>query len=93
MIISGDKDHIVKPEYSYHKYQKVIKDNALDNVSIKYYPNRKHFLYLSERAETYFIKEIAFPRKAPIDFDHLDYSIMNELDENILQEIVNFLLK
>lgn len=93
LIISGDKDHIVKPEYSYYKYQKVIEDNALDNVTIKYYPNRKHFLYLSERAEAYFIKEIAYPRKDPIDYNHLDYSLMNELDENVLQEIVNFYLK
>lgn len=93
LIISGSKDPIVKPEYSYMKYQKAIKDNALNHVEIKYYPNRGHFLYLSERSEQYFAKEISFPRSAPIDFDHLDYSLVNELDENILQEIVNFFSK
>ncbi|MCQ2795171.1 MAG: lysophospholipase [Bacilli bacterium] len=93
LIISGDQDSNIKPEYSYHKYQKAIKDNQLDNVTIKYYPNRKHFLYLSERSEAYFTKEISFPRTDPIDFDHLDYSLVNELDEKILQEIVDFFLR
>ena len=92
LIISGNHDLVVKPEYSYVKYQKVIKDNNLDNVAIKYYPNRGHFLYLSERCEQYFTKEISFPRKDPIDFEHLDYSLVNELDENVLAEIVNFFI-
>ena len=93
LIISGDLDPVIKPEYSYKKYQKVIKDNNLDNVTLKYYQDRKHFLYLSKRSEDYFTKEISFPRKDPIDFAHLDYSLVNELDENVLQEIVNFLIK
>lgn len=93
LIISGDHDPIVKPEYSYVKYQKVIKENNLNNITIKYYPNRGHFLYLSERGEQHFAKEVSFPRSAPIDFDHLNYSLLNELDENVLQEIVKFFSK
>lgn len=93
LIISGDQDLIVKPEYSHHKYQKVIKDYNLDNVTLKYLPNRGHFVYLSERGEKCFAKEIAFPRKEPINFKNIDYSLINELDENVLKEVVNFFSK
>ncbi|MCQ2792744.1 MAG: lysophospholipase, partial [Bacilli bacterium] len=93
MIFCGGADEIIKPAYSYRQYQKTKNKYQFDNVVINYYPNRKHFLYLSDRAEQYFTKEISFPRSAPIDFAHLDYSLVNEIDEKILKEIVDFFLK
>lgn len=93
LIVSGDKDDIVKPQYSHDKYEKVIKDNNLTNVTLKYLPNRKHSPFLSQRGEEHFFSEIQTLQGKPINFERLNYSLLNELDENVLQEIVNFFLK
>lgn len=90
MIFSCGKDHIVKPKYSYLKYKKVIEKNNLDNVTLKFYKDNDHFIYMDDEAARMFTKEISFPRATPIDFDKLDYSILYKLNEKVMKEIVDF---
>lgn len=93
LILHGSIDPVIKMKYSYTKYFHAKHNNDIKNTTLRLLKDRKHFLYLSKRGEEYFTKNISWPRKDPIDFKNLDYNLVNELDYEILDEIVSYLLK
>ena len=91
LILCGGNDQIVKDKYSYVKFKKSVVDNNLDNVEIKYYKDRNHFIYLDNQAANYYTNVISFPKNKEINYSNLDYQLINKLNEEVLSDVIKFL--
>lgn len=87
LIFCGEVDNVVKSRYGYKKYLKVQDEN----LDLRYLKGVNHFSYLSDKAASYFAKNVSYPRTEPVDYNSLDYSQINELNYPLLDEVIKFL--
>lgn len=89
LIITGEQDQIIKSKYAYQKFV-AVNDKNTEIINLKDY---NHFTYMGLEGAIHFTQEVAFPRKEPINFDHLDYAKINTLNEELLEKVIAFLKK
>lgn len=94
MIICGGKDEIVRPQYAYKNFKKVVDKKKDDGTTtLIYIPDGDHFVYMSKEGAKNFTDNISFPRKGPILFDKIKYEQINAINEKLFKQILEFLDK
>lgn len=102
LLVSGDKDIMVDPNYSYFKYKKELQNQ--DNVYFLTSINREHNPYLSIEGTEYNKKTRDMYHELSKRFNHsipeeelqnyylsLDYKLMVQLDYKVMDVILSFI--
>ncbi len=92
LYIGGSEDKTVKRKYAGDIFLKASKKNP--NVKIEIMDGKQHNCYLTARAQeyqTFLIKKYNVFHSSILDGYKVDFDLMTELDEDLIQRIISFI--